>query len=66
LFSPGRAQRFQPNNVDLPVLRTRGCGPFVHDDPEDRPPAIFGGKVKLHTGPKKAAHVLLPVAPPKK
>ena len=21
----------------------RGCGPFLHDDPRDRPPAIFGG-----------------------
>ncbi len=44
----------------------RGCGPFVHDDPEDRPPAIFGGKVELHMGPKRAAHVLLPVIPPER
>ena len=21
-----------------------GCGPFVHDDPRDRPPEIYGGK----------------------
>jgi predicted acyl esterase len=41
----------------------RGCGPFVHDDPEDRPPAIFGGKVTLHLGPQRPAHVLLPVIP---
>jgi len=25
----------------------RGCGPFVHDDPDDRPAAILGGKVTL-------------------
>ncbi len=44
----------------------RGCGPFVHDDPEDRPPAVFGGKVTLHMGPKRSAHVLLPVIPANK
>jgi uncharacterized protein len=41
----------------------RGCGPFVHDDPEDRPPAIFGGKVTLHSGSQRQSHVLLPVIP---
>ena len=43
----------------------RGCGPFIHDDETDRPPAIFGGKVTLHTGPKCPAGILLPVIPPK-
>jgi len=42
----------------------RGCGPFLHDDETDRPPAVFGGKVTLHFGPKRPAHVLLPVIPP--
>jgi len=42
----------------------RGCGPFMHDDPTDRPPAVFGGKVTLHFGPKRGNHVLLPVIPP--
>ena len=41
----------------------RGCGPFTHDDPTDRPPAIFGGKVTLHFGAKRQAHLLLPVIP---
>ena len=41
----------------------RGCGPFVHDDPEDRPASIFGGKVTLHFGPDRASSVLLPVVP---
>ncbi|MBI2296805.1 MAG: CocE/NonD family hydrolase [Betaproteobacteria bacterium] len=44
----------------------RGCGPFVHDDPTDRPPEIFGGKVTLHMGPARPAPVLLPVIPPEK
>ena len=39
----------------------RGCGPFMHDDPVDRPPEVFGGKVTLHFGPACKASVLLPV-----
>jgi uncharacterized protein len=41
----------------------RGCGPFVHDDPEDRPPAIFGGKITVHSGPQRQSNVLLPIIP---
>jgi predicted acyl esterase len=40
-----------------------GVGPFTHNDPRDRPPAIFGGDVTLHAGPHRQAHVLLPVIP---
>jgi hypothetical protein len=43
----------------------RGCGPFEHDDPTDRPPEIFGGKVTLHFGAQRQSSVLLPVIPPK-
>ena len=43
----------------------RGCGPFVHDDPDDRPPAVFGGQVTLSFGPNHPTHLLLPVIPPK-
>ena len=41
-----------------------GCGPFLHDKPEDRPPAIFGGTTSLHFSRGKAAYVLLPIIPP--
>ena len=44
----------------------KGCGPFIHDDATDRPPAVFGGKVTLHIGPDRRASVLLPVIPPKR
>ncbi len=44
----------------------RGCGPFLYDDPRDRPPEIFGGKNTLHIGPDRAAYVLLPIIPPKR
>ena len=41
-----------------------GCGPFLHNDPRDRPLEIFGGKTTLHMGPQHAAYLLLPVIPP--
>ena len=43
----------------------RGCGPFEHDDPTDRPPAIFDSKVTLHFGARCPAAVRLPVIPPR-
>jgi uncharacterized protein len=43
----------------------KGCGPFLHDDPLDRPPEIFAGTTTLHFGGAKAAYLLLPIIPPK-
>jgi hypothetical protein len=43
----------------------RGCGPFLHDDPRDRPPSVFGGRNALHAGPGQESYLLLPVVPPK-
>jgi uncharacterized protein len=40
-----------------------GCGPFLHDDPQDRPPEIFGGVTTLHVGRNMAGYLLLPVIP---
>ncbi len=40
-----------------------GCGPFLHNDSQDRPPKIFDNKVMLHAGPQRQAYVLLPVIP---
>ena len=42
-----------------------GCGPFLHNDPRDRPAKIFGGKTTLHIEPEHASYVLLPVIPKK-
>ena len=42
----------------------RGCGPFLHNDPRDRPPEIFANQVTLHFGPDRPNHVLVPVIPP--
>ena len=41
-----------------------GNGPFLHDDPRDRPLDIFGGKTTLHLGGQEN-FVLLPVIPPR-
>jgi uncharacterized protein len=40
-----------------------GCGPFLHNDPRDRPAAVFDGKVTLHMGPEHPSYILLPVIP---
>jgi predicted acyl esterase len=42
-----------------------GCGPFLHDDPKDRPPQIFSGVTTLHFGGKRQAFMLVPMIPPK-
>ena len=50
------------SNLKKPMT---GCGPFLHDDPRDRPPAIFNGRVTIHSGPGRANLLLLPIIPPK-
>jgi predicted acyl esterase len=45
------------------VNEMKGCGPFLHNDPQDRPKAIFGSKNTLHTGGDWPAYLLLPVIP---
>jgi len=42
-----------------------GCGPFLHDDPLDRPADVFAGVTSLHFGRDKQAYLLLPVIPSK-
>ena len=42
-----------------------GCGPFLHDDPVDRPREIFGGQTTLHFAGDRQAYLLLPVVPAK-
>ncbi|MGA2089336.1 MAG: CocE/NonD family hydrolase [Stellaceae bacterium] len=44
----------------------KGCGPFLHDDPIDRPAKIFGGTTTLHFGHDRGAYLLLPIIPAKK
>jgi predicted acyl esterase len=43
----------------------RGCGPFLHDDPRDRPKDVFGGRTTLYVTPDRPAYLLLPIIPAK-
>jgi predicted acyl esterase len=43
----------------------RGCGPFLHNDPRDRPPDIFRGTTTLHFDSRRRPFLLLPLIPPK-
>jgi predicted acyl esterase len=44
---------------------SRGVGPFVHNDPADRPQDVFGGTVTVYTGAGRDSHLLTPVIPGK-
>ena len=50
------------SNMRYPM---KGCGPFLHDDPDDRPPEVFGRRYTLHFGPGHENWLQLPVIPPK-
>ncbi|MDP9293673.1 MAG: CocE/NonD family hydrolase [Actinomycetota bacterium] len=41
----------------------RGCGPFLHDDPRDRPAGLCESKQTLHFGPDTPTALLLPEIP---
>jgi len=43
----------------------KGCGPFLHDDPVDRPRETFGGQTTLHFAGDRQGYLLLPVIPKK-
>ena len=40
-----------------------GCGPFLHDDPDNRPAAVFGRSVTLHMSAQQPSHIVLPIIP---
>ena len=44
----------------------KGCGPFLHNDPVDRPADTFGGVTTLHFGRGRQPFLLLPIIPPRK
>jgi predicted acyl esterase len=41
----------------------KGCGPFLHNDPRDRPADVFAGTTTIHIGKDSPAFVLLPIIP---
>jgi predicted acyl esterase len=58
---PGKGARIKSFVNEL-----RGCGPFLHNDPQYRPEALFGGKNTVHGGGKHPSFILLPIIPPRK
>ncbi|MDB5651909.1 MAG: peptidase [Hyphomicrobiales bacterium] len=38
-----------------------GCGPFLHNDPRDRPAAVFDGVTTLHIDAEGTNYILLPI-----
>jgi hypothetical protein len=57
---PGPGTILPPHSREI-----KGCGPFLHDDPRDRPEHIFGRKNTLHFSESHLDYLLLPVIPPK-
>jgi predicted acyl esterase len=59
-------QRHHPGAPRLGSFKNEltGCGPFLHDDPVDRPPELTTSTQTLWTGRTRAAYLLLPVIPP--
>ncbi len=48
------------SNIKNPM---RGCGPFVHIDPDDRPADVFGGKTTLHFDGAQQPYLIVPIIP---
>ena len=63
-----RGQDYEVHHPGAPRLGSfknemTGCGPFLHDDPADRPPELAGSTQTLWTGPGRESYLLLPVIP---
>ncbi|HTF48884.1 MAG TPA: CocE/NonD family hydrolase C-terminal non-catalytic domain-containing protein, partial [Pseudonocardia sp.] len=43
----------------------RGSGPFLHDDPSDRPALTYAGLTTVHTGDDRSSWLRLPVIAPR-
>ena len=63
----GSDYRFDGPPVDVPGVPhpLTGVGPFLHEEPANRPPEIFGGVTTLHFSARRQPYVLLPVIPRK-
>ena len=62
-----RGKDYEVDGTDIALPNApypmKGVGPFLHIDPDDRPPAIFGGRNTLHFASGKQPYLLLPVIP---
>jgi predicted acyl esterase len=62
----GRDYAFDGPPVEIPGVKhaLTGVGPFLHEEPQNRPAEIFAGVTVLHAGAEHGCYVLLPVIPP--
>ena len=58
-------EKWVPDGYVCVRVDSQGCGPFLHDDRENRPQTIFGGKNTLYAGGKKGSYVFVPIIPKK-
>ena len=61
----GKDYEVDGRDIALPnaAYPMKGVGPFLHIDPDDRPPEIFAARNTLHFAPGRQPYVLLPVIP---
>ena len=53
----------EPGHLAQFVNPLTGCGPFLHDDPRDRPAPTYAGTTTIHCGGETASSVLIPFVP---
>jgi predicted acyl esterase len=63
----GKDYEYDGTDAALPhaAYPMKGVGPFTHANPQDRPPAIFGGRNTLHFETGRMPYLLLPIIPAK-
>jgi predicted acyl esterase len=61
----GRDYEVDGRDIALPnaPYPMKGVGPFLHIDPDDRPPHIFATRNTLHFAAGRAPYLLLPIIP---
>jgi len=65
LSARGKDYEVDGRDIALPnaPYPMKGVGPFLHIDPDDRPPAVFTTRNTLHFAPGRQPYLLLPVIP---
>ncbi|QKX53965.1 uncharacterized protein TRUGW13939_01045 [Talaromyces rugulosus] len=54
-------ERPLPPNAPVAEWESRGSGPWLHNNPEDRPAEVYGGTTTIYTGGATTSTLLLPV-----
>jgi predicted acyl esterase len=59
--------RFDGPSIDSPGVPypQTGVGPFLHEEPVNRPPDLFRGTTTLHFDGERPPFLLLPLIPPR-